>query len=45
MKIRMKIRVMSDNWVPARVELNMERQWYLVGLHGLKLDGLEVRCK
>jgi len=35
----------NDIWVPARVELNMERQWYLVGLPGLKLDGLEVRCK
>jgi len=34
---------LNDNWVPARVELNMERQWYLVGLPGLKLDGLEVR--
>ena len=36
---------LNDIWVPARVELNMERQWYLVGLPGLKLDGLEVRCK
>lgn len=28
-------------WVPARVE--MSEDWYLVGLPGLKLDGLEVR--
>lgn len=30
-------------WIPARVE--MADGWYLVGLPGLKLDGLEVRCK
>ena len=28
-------------WVPARVE--MSDTWYLVGLPGLKLDGLKVR--
>lgn len=30
-------------WVPARVEMNDD--WYLVGLPGLKLEGLEVRRK
>ena len=34
---------LNDVWVPARVEMGMDRQWYLVGLPGLKLDGLEVR--
>ena len=28
-------------WIPARME--MEDDWYLVGLPGLKLNGLEVR--
>ena len=32
---------LNDVWVPARVE--MADDWYLVGLPGLKLDGLEVR--
>ena len=30
-------------WVPARVE--MADGWYLVGLPGLQMDGLEVRVK
>lgn len=30
-------------WIPARVEMGMDREWYLVELSGLKLDGLEVR--
>ena len=30
-------------WVPARVE--MDDDWYLVGLPGLMLEGLEVRRK
>lgn len=34
---------LNDVWIPARVE--MADDWYLVGLPGLKLDGLEVRCK
>ena len=29
--------------IKAHVEMSMDRQWYLVGLPGLKLDGLEVR--
>lgn len=32
---------LNDVWVPARME--MADGWYLVGLPGLKLDGLEVR--
>ena len=32
-------------WVPTRVEMGCEREWYLVGLEGMKLDGLEVRQK
>ncbi|MBQ9990662.1 MAG: DUF5348 domain-containing protein [Lachnospiraceae bacterium] len=34
---------LNDIWVSARVE--MADDWYLVGLPGLKLDGLEVRCR
>lgn len=30
-------------WVPTRVEMGCDRKWYLVGLPGVKLDGLEVR--
>lgn len=30
-------------WVPARVEMGCDREWYLVGLPGLQLNGLEVR--
>ena len=36
---------LNDIWVPARVEMGMDNQWYLVGLPGLRLDGLEVRQK
>lgn len=32
---------LSDVWVPARVE--RADDWYLVGLPGLKLEGLEAR--
>lgn len=32
---------LNDVWVPARIE--MGNDWYLVGLPGLKLEGLEVR--
>ena len=34
---------LNDVWVPARVE--MDREWYLVGLLGLRLDGLEIRTE
>ncbi len=34
---------LNDVWVPTRVE--KADNWYLVGLPGLKLDGLEIRCK
>lgn len=33
---------LNNVWVPARVE--MAEDWYLVGLPGLKLSGLAVRC-
>ena len=32
-------------WVPARVEMGDDRKWYLVGLPGLELDGLEVKAE
>lgn len=32
---------LNDAWVVARVE--RAEDWYLVGLQGLRLDGLEVR--
>ena len=32
---------LNNVWIPARMEI--ENDWYLVGLLGLKLDGLEVR--
>lgn len=31
----------NDVWVPARVE--MDREWYLIGLPGLRLSRIEVR--
>ena len=33
----------TDVWVPARME--MSEDWYLVGLPGVKLEGLKVRCR
>lgn len=36
---------LNDVWVPARVEMGDDRKWYLVGLPGLKLDGLEVKLE
>ena len=36
---------LNDVWIPARVEMGDDRKWYLVGLPGLKLDGLEVRVE
>ena len=30
-------------WVPTRMEMDISRRWYLVGLPGLELEGLEVR--
>ena len=40
---RILTRLCSFIWVPARVEMGMDNQWYLVGLPGLRLDGLKVR--
>lgn len=31
----------NDIWVPTRIE--MSRDWYLIGLKGLELDGMTVR--
>ena len=36
---------LNEVWIPARVEMGMDRKWYLVGLPGPKLDGLEVRIE
>ena len=36
---------LNEVWIPARVEMGIDRKWYLVGLPGLKLDGLEVRIE
>lgn len=36
---------LNDVWIPARVEMGNDRKWYLVGLPGLKLDGLEVKVE
>lgn len=33
----------NDVWVPARME--MSEDWYLVGLPGVTLEGLKVRCR
>lgn len=35
----------SEVWIPARVDMGDDRKWYLVGLPGLKLDGLEVKAE
>ena len=36
---------LNDVWVPARVEMGDDRKWYLVGMPGLELDGLEVKAE
>ena len=36
---------LNEVWIPARVEMGDDRKWYLVGLPGLKLDGLEVKAE
>jgi hypothetical protein len=36
---------LNDVWVPARMEMGMDDKWYLVGLPGLTLDGLEVKVE
>lgn len=33
----------KEVWVPVRIEINMDGQWYLVGFPETKLDGLSVR--
>ena len=36
---------LNEVWIPARVEMGNDREWYLVGLSELRLDGLEVRAE
>lgn len=36
---------LNEDLIPARVEMVMDWKWYLVGLPGPKLDGLEVRIE
>ena len=36
---------LNEVWIPARVEMGDDRKWYLVGLPGLKLAGLEVKAE
>lgn len=33
----------GGKWKPTRIEMNMERQWYLVGIKTDRIDGLRVR--
>ncbi len=33
----------EDTWVPVRIE--MDDEWYLVGLPNVRLDGLTVRIR
>lgn len=35
--------LLNDEWVPTRIEMNMERQWYLVGIETGTLLGLTVK--
>ena len=37
--------LLNGSWVVTRIEMGSDRKWYLVGLPGLELDGLEVRCE
>lgn len=33
----------DGKWNPTRIEMNMEQNWYLVGIHADNLNGLLVR--
>lgn len=33
----------DDKWNPTRIEMNMEQNWYLVGINTDNLNGLLVR--
>lgn len=35
--------LVKEVWVPVRIEMNMEQQWYLVGLPARNLSGLVVQ--
>ncbi len=33
----------KDAWIPVRIEMDKDKEWYLVGLPQIRLDGLTVR--
>ena len=33
----------GGKWKPTRIEMNMEQEWYLVGVRAGDLNGLRVR--
>lgn len=33
----------DQDWIPVRIEMNLERKWYIVGLPNVELPGLRVR--
>lgn len=35
--------MISGKWKPTRIEMNMEQEWYLVGVRAGDLNGLQVR--
>ena len=35
--------MIGGKWKPTRIEMNMEQEWYLVGVRAEDLNGLRVR--
>ena len=35
--------MIGGKWKPTRIEMNMEQEWYLVGVRAGDLNGLRVR--
>ena len=35
--------MIGGKWKPTRIEMNMEQEWYLVGVRAKDLNGLRVR--
>lgn len=35
--------MIGGKWKPTRIEMNMEQEWYLVGVRAVDLNGLRVR--
>lgn len=33
----------DGSWMPTRIEMGMDREWYLVGISAGNLNGLQVR--